>query len=111
MMAVTPDDVLQIVPSMPRVSSPPFLSCAILRIWSWTIDSTSPGATRASIAGDGVEQAATGMKLMSATRNSSAGKEREEEIVGQLGREAQAVVCQHLAGRPLEQLPPTRGEL
>jgi len=31
MIAVTPDEVLQIVPIIPSVSSPPFLSCEILR--------------------------------------------------------------------------------
>ncbi len=32
MIAVMPDEVLQIVPSMPSVSRPPSLSCAIFRI-------------------------------------------------------------------------------
>jgi hypothetical protein len=32
MIAFTPEDVLQIVPSMPSVRRPPFFSCAIFRI-------------------------------------------------------------------------------
>jgi hypothetical protein len=49
MMASMPDDMLQMVPSMPSVSRPPLSSFAILTIWSWTILMTSPGATRASV--------------------------------------------------------------
>ena len=32
MMASTPDEVLQMVPSIPNVRRPPFFSCAIFRI-------------------------------------------------------------------------------
>ena len=74
MIAVTPDDVLQIVPIIPSVRRPPLLSLAILRIWSWTSVSISYGATRASIAVMASSSPSTGMKLMSATTKSSAGK-------------------------------------
>ena len=106
-IAVIPDEVLQIVPSMPRVSRPPLLSFAIFRICSWTIDSTSPGATRASMAVIASSRPPTGMKLMTRDEEQQRGEQREKEVVGELRGEAQAVVGHHLDRRPLEQLAPS----
>ena len=43
--------------------------------------------------------------------NQDRGKQREEEVVGQLRGEARAVVGHELLGRPLEQLPPAEWQV
>jgi hypothetical protein len=65
---------LQIGPSLPSVRRPPFFSCAIFRIRSWMIDSTSLGATRARFPVIASSRPTTGTKLTMATRNRRAGK-------------------------------------
>jgi len=74
MTPLTPDEVLQIVPSMPSVRRPPFRLPAMLTSWSCTSFSASPGATRASVAVIASSTPSTGTKLMTAKRKRSAGK-------------------------------------
>ena len=60
--------------------------------------------------GDGVEQAGDGNEADDRDNEQQRGKEREKEVVGQLGGEAQAVVCQELAGRSGSGAPANSGE-
>ena len=60
-------------------------------------------------AGDGVEQAGHWNEADDRGDEEKGGEERQKEIVRQLGREAQAVVCEDLASRPLQEFGPTEG--
>ena len=74
------------------------------------IDSTSLGRDAREVAGDRVEQPGDGNEADDGDEKEERGEEREKEVVGQLGREAEAVVCQDLARRCAWRAPSRRSE-
>ena len=84
------------------------LPSEILRIWSCTILMMSPGTTPPSVRDHPVDEVLEREEAREGDPDQDRGEEREEEVVGELRGEPEAVVRHELLDGPGEQAPTSR---
>ena len=106
MIALTPDEVLQIVPTMPRVRRPPSFWCRDVEHLILYQREGLVGRDASQRAGNRVEQSVHRNEADDRDEKQQRAAQREEVGMRQLRGETEAVIGHYFAGRAREQLAP-----